>query len=152
MNLRALFVIADRNSMTQDVERNRKSNFSLRSALTFLVVGGFSTAVHYLIIAILVNFTEMKLVPASAIGFAVSAIGNYLLNASMTFRSNQSHKDTAPRFLVVSCSGLLINTLLLSIMVFAGLLPVIAQPLTTIGVMIWNYSINGLWTFKARPR
>lgn len=130
--------------------KSKQSNLGVRSGLTFLVVGGLATAVHYALAALLVSFADVKLVTASAIGFAVSAIANYLLNASLTFRSAQSHRTTAPRFMVVACTGLLINSLLLSTLVFAGIRPLIAQPLTTIGVMIWNYIINGLWTFKAR--
>jgi putative flippase GtrA len=36
----------------------------------------------------------------------------------------------------------------LSLLIAAGLHPAPAQILTTAGVLIWNYTLNALWTFK----
>lgn len=125
-------------------------NFSMRSMLAFLVVGCFSTGLHYLLAALFALGFGLPLVQASTIGFAISAIANYLLNARLAFRSKQPHAATAPRFLATAGAGLLINFLLLSIFAAGGLHPVPAQILTTLGVILWNYSINGLWTFRKR--
>lgn len=125
-------------------------NFSVKSALSFLVVGGLATGVHYLITAILVFYFSQPVVLASAVGFTVSAILNYLMNAKVTFRSKQPHRSTAPRFFLTAGVGLLLNSMVLWLLVALKFHPVIAQLLTTIGVMIWNYCINGLWTFKKR--
>jgi putative flippase GtrA len=126
------------------------SNLSLRSLLSFLAVGGFATAVHYALTSGLVLLAGLPLVPASAIGFAISALANYLLNARLTFRSTQAHRSTAPRFVATAGTGLLINSMLLSFLTTLGLHAIPAQILTTLGVLIWNYTINGLWTFKRR--
>jgi putative flippase GtrA len=126
-----------------------EQNISIRSMLTFLVVGGFATGLHYLLTASFF-LLGLPLVRASAIGFTISALANYLLNARLTFRSRQPHTVTAPRFFATAAVGLLINSFLLSLLVSTGLHGVPAQMLATVGVIIWNYSINGLWTFKKR--
>jgi putative flippase GtrA len=136
--------------MNKNQIESGEGNFSARSMLSFLVVGCFSTGLHYLLTALFALGFGMPVVQASTIGFAISAIANYLLNARLTFRSKQPHAITAPRFLATAGAGLLINFLLLSIFVAGGLHPVPAQILTTLGVILWNYSINGLWTFRKR--
>ncbi|QGZ40674.1 putative flippase GtrA [Pseudoduganella flava] len=126
-----------------------RSNFSARSFLTFLCVGGISTLVHYGLMALLVH-AGLPAVPASCAGFALSAVLNYLLNDWLTFRSNEDNGVTAPRFAIVALSGLLLNHLLLTLLTNAGLSIVPAQLLTTAGVILWNYCIHGAWTFGSR--
>lgn len=128
--------------------RPSSGNISLRSLATFLVVGGFATGLQYAIMALLMAVAGMPALMASNIGFAISAVANYLLNAKLTFRSERSHAATFPRFAVTAALGLGINSLLLSLLLAAGLHPAPAQILTTAGVLIWNYTLNALWTFK----
>lgn len=87
-------------------------NTALRSMLSFLLVGGFATAVQYALRLLLVWLWAVPLTLASAIGFIVSAVANYLLNVRMTFRSKQSHRATAPRFISTACGGPLISVLI----------------------------------------
>jgi putative flippase GtrA len=127
------------------------NNFSLRSVAFFLAVGAFATGLHYLLTCLFIFSFGTTLVLASAYGFAISAAANYFLTRRLTFRSSQPHVHTAPRFIVTAGTGLLINCLfLLFFESVAGLHPIFAQILSTLGVLIWNYSINGLWTFKRR--
>lgn len=126
----------------------RSGNISLRSMASFLVVGGFATGLQYAIMALLMTLAGLPALTASNIGFAISAVVNYLLNAKLTFRSERSHASTLPRFAVTAALGLGINSLLLSLLIAAGLHPAPAQILATGGVLIWNYTLNALWTFK----
>ena len=121
---------------------------SLRSLASFLLVGGFATGLQYAIMALLMALAGMPALAASNIGFGISAVANYLLNARLTFRSERSHASTLPRFAITAALGLAINSLLLSLLIAAGLHPAPAQVLTTAGVLIWNYTLNALWTFK----
>ena len=127
-------------------------NISPRSFAVFLLVGGLATALHYTLALLGVFALGMAVVPASALGFASSAVANYLLNARLTFRSKAAHRTTAPRFLAVCSAGLLMNSLFLSLLLSLGMHAVPSQILTTLGVLIWNYVVNGLWTFKKKPR
>jgi putative flippase GtrA len=123
-------------------------NISLRSLFTFALIGGFATAVQYALMTLLIWLFDCPLVLASGIGFAVSAVANYLLNARLTFRSRERHAKTLPRFIITACLGLAINSVLLAFLASLGLHPAPAQILTTLGVLLWNYTINALWTFK----
>jgi len=128
--------------------RPRSGNISLRSLASFLMVGGFATGLQYAIMALLMGLADVQALTASNLGFAISAVANYLLNAKLTFRSERSHASTLPRFAITAALGLGINSLLLSLLIAAGLHPAPAQILTTAGVLIWNYTLNALWTFK----
>jgi putative flippase GtrA len=129
-------------------EKAASGNISLRSLASFLVVGGFATGLQYAIMALLMALAGVPALAASNTGFAISAVANYLLNAKLTFRSRRSHASSLPRFAITVALGLGINSLLLSLLISAGLHPAPAQILTTAGVLIWNYTINALWTFK----
>ena len=125
-------------------------NFSMRSFLTFLFVGGFATALQYAIILFSVYLLGWTVLYGSTLGFIISAIVNYFLNTRLTFRSTQSHAKTAPRFALVACSGLMLNVGILSLLLSLNAHAAVAQILTTIGVLIWNYVVSGIWTFKQR--
>lgn len=125
-----------------------RANFSKRSALTFLVVGGFTTGLQYLVMASLIWLADLPVVFASSIGFVISAAVNYLLNARLTFRSKKNHGSTLPRYIATASIGLLLNISVLAGLTSLGMHVVFAQVMTTICVLIWNYSINAIWTFK----
>lgn len=126
------------------------SNFSLRSLMTFIAVGGMATALQYSILVATVYWLSWPVQYGSTFGFGISAIANYLLNARLTFQSTHSHKVAVPRFILVAGSGLLINYGMLTMLLSLGAHAVIAQILTTIGVLIWNYVVNGIWTFRKK--
>jgi putative flippase GtrA len=128
--------------------KSASGNISMRSLASFLLVGGFATGLQYAIMALLMALAGMPALTASNTGFAISAVANYWLNAKLTFRSERSHVATLPRFAITAALGLGINSLLLSLLIAAGLHPAPAQLLTTAGVLIWNYTLNALWTFK----
>lgn len=125
-----------------------RANFSARSLLAFLCVGGASTAAHYLVMLLLMR-AGMPAVIASGVGFILGALLNYLLNEQITFHSNEQRRITAPRFAVAAATGLLLNHLLLTALMRTGLPTVLAQLLTTMGVIVWNYCIHGAWTFRS---
>lgn len=122
---------------------------SLRSLSAFLAVGGVCTLGQYAAMALLIR-AGVPAVTASGIGFAGSAVLNYLLNRRATFRSDRPHRSAGPRFIAIALLGLLLNTLLLQLLTGAGVALFSAQLLTTTGVLAWNYSIHGAWTFRRR--
>jgi putative flippase GtrA len=127
-----------------------KNNISLRSAAIFALVGGFATGLQYALMALLIWLFDWPLVLASGVGFAISAVANYWLNSKLTFRSKERHARSLPRFAITASLGLAINSILLSFFAFLGLHAVPAQILSTLGVLIWNYTINAVWTFRNR--
>lgn len=124
---------------------------SVHSFLKFVAIGGFSTGVQYLIAAVLHLAFGVSVVVASSVGFLVSTVLNYFLNKRLTFGADSSHKSSAPKFALAAATGLTLNTLSMFLFLRAGVPAVGAQLITTMGVLVWNYTINGLWTFRKPP-
>ncbi|MGX4641297.1 GtrA family protein [Massilia sp. SYSU DXS3249] len=116
--------------------------------LRFLVVGGVATALHYSVMAVLHLGLALSPALSSAIGFSVSSLCNYFLNRRFTFGSNQSHLVGVPRFTITAACGLILNHLILSLAMALDVGVVLAQVSSTVGVIVWNYCIHGVWTFR----
>jgi putative flippase GtrA len=117
----------------------------------YFVVGGIATAIQYVLLIILVRLFGMAPTAASTIGFALSAVVNYLLNYSFTFQSDRPHGPAAAKFAVLAGSGLLINAIIMHLMVSAGVRYLIAQVCATGVVLLWGFIGNSIWTFGVRP-
>jgi putative flippase GtrA len=125
-----------------------EGNLSSRTAWGFLLVGASATALHHALTLLFAVGLGFPVVASSTIGFIVSAAFNYLLNAYLTFRSALPHTRTLPRFVATATTGLLLNAALLAVLLAMNLHPVLAQMLSTLVVLTWNYCASALWTFK----
>jgi len=118
--------------------------------LRFLFVGVIATVIHYSVLITGVELVGMDPVPASGLGFALSAGVNYVLNRRITFRSNAAHGRAMLRFAVVILAGLAWNVLLMHLLTDRMGYPyLLAQVFTTGVVLIWNFCGNALWSFAA---
>jgi putative flippase GtrA len=120
----------------------------LEKLIRFGLVGALATGLQYVILIVLVHAGVWPAV-ASAIGFAISATGNYLLNYRFTFRSRESHGPAATKFVTLAVVGLVINFVLMHVLVGAGWHYLLAQGCITAIVFLWNFVGNSLWTFRA---
>jgi putative flippase GtrA len=118
----------------------------------FAAVGGVATAIQYALLVLLVSGWGMAPTPASSIGFALSAIVNYILNYRYTFRSNRAHGPAAAKFGALAGAGLLINAAIMHRVVAAGVPYLLAQVCATAVVLFWNFIGNSLWTFGAQAQ
>jgi putative flippase GtrA len=116
--------------------------------LKFLMVGGFCTALQYVILIAMVEGSGISATLASTVGYAVSSAVNYYLNYSFTFKSDAEHGRSIPRFLLIAGCGLLLNGAItyLGTAVF-GLHYLLAQVAATIVALLWNFLANLRWTF-----
>jgi putative flippase GtrA len=116
--------------------------------LNFLMVGGFCTALQYVILIAMVEGSGISATLASTVGYAVSSAVNYYLNYSFTFKSDAEHGRSIPRFLLIAGCGLLLNGAItyLGTAVF-GLHYLLAQVAATIVALLWNFLANLRWTF-----
>jgi putative flippase GtrA len=71
----------------------------------FAGFGIIGTAVHYLILILLVDAGEADPILSSACGFGGGAVTNYFLNYRYTFNSVILHRIGLPKFLTVAFSG-----------------------------------------------
>ena len=127
------------------------SNINFNSLFRFLLVGGSATALQYSIMAALIYSVAMGAVLASGIGFLISAGFNYWANAHFTFQQKGGHQQSLPRFLVTLAAACLINVVVLYGLTRLGVQLILSQLITTAVVLIWNYTINAVWTFRKQP-
>jgi len=114
----------------------------------FLLVGGFSTLLQYLILAFLVHTAGTDPVVASSIGYVLSALVNYDLNYRLTFRSRVPYFGGMVRFALVHAMGFLLNgTIMATGTKVLGLHYLVAQVAATVVVLFWNFFANRRWTF-----
>jgi putative flippase GtrA len=122
----------------------------LRQLIRFLGVGAVATLLQYAILIGLVELAAFDPVLASATGFVISAVFNYLANYHLTFSSNQPHATAATRFVLVASIGLLLNTSSMYLLVdLLAAQYIVAQVLSTGVALIWNFHANRRWTYKA---
>lgn len=121
-----------------------------RSFVRFLLVGGSATALHYMIMAALLGSGWLAAEQASATGYCLSTLYNYWANAHFTFSGNHDHRRSLPRFLVTAAAGLGINQLILRGGLALSLPVALAQVLATGCVLLWNYFVNAIWSFRTR--
>jgi putative flippase GtrA len=114
----------------------------------FLLVGGFSTLLQYLILAFLVQTAGTDPVMASSVGYVLSAVVNYDLNYRLTFRSRVPYFGGMGRFALVHAVGFLLNGMIMAVGTKAlGLHYLAAQIAATVVVLFWNFFANRRWTF-----
>ncbi len=112
------------------------------------MVGATATLIQYAILVFLVETVGADPATASTIGFAISAVANYLLNRSFTFRSSVAHRIAAFRFVAVVLLGLALTFALMLASTWIGLSYLLAQIFTTVVVLLLNFTLGSLWTFK----
>jgi putative flippase GtrA len=117
----------------------------------YLAVGGIATVIQYILLVLLVRAFRMAPTLASTIGFALSAIVNYLLNYHFTFESDRPHGPAAAKFAVLAASGLIINAVMMHLLVNAGVRYLLAQVCATAVVLFWGFIGNTIWTFGVAP-
>ena len=121
-----------------------------RNFVRFILVGGATTACQYIVLTLLVELLHTKADVASSIGYGVGAAVSYILNRFWTFKSDLSHAQSLPRFIVMIGIGLLLSFALMHALVdFAGIYYLLAQVLTTGMVMLSNYLLAASWVFIA---
>ncbi len=125
----------------------QRQRLMLVKFIAFSLVGVIGTAVHYLILYQLVENYAVNPVTASGCGAFAGLIVNYLLNYALTFKSQQSHKQTFPKFALIAGIGFSLNLGLMALLTLR-LYYFYAQLLTTALVLIWNFLGNSFWTFQ----
>jgi len=116
----------------------------------FILVGSLVAIVQFSILLALVEFFGTDPLSASTVGFLISAIINYLLNYSFTFRSQVPHFKALTRFIFVALSGLILNGVLMRISLdLLTMHYVLAQIISISCVIFWNFFVNRKWTFAA---
>ncbi|RME64725.1 MAG: GtrA family protein [Alphaproteobacteria bacterium] len=115
----------------------------------FAGVGAVATLVHYALLVACVELAAWNPVSASVAGYIAGALVNYLVNFYLTFAGRTRHGRAALRFCAVVLVGLALNAALMAVLT-PLLAPyyVLAQIITTGGVLASNFILNDIWSFK----
>jgi putative flippase GtrA len=97
----------------------------------------------------LVSLAQTDPVLASAVGFLMGALANYLLNYHFTFRSTQPHGPALLKFATLASIGLLLNSAIMQLLARGALHYLLAQVVATGTVLFWNFFGNACWTFRS---
>jgi len=125
------------------------SRRSVAEMLRFGFVGIVSNGVYFSVLPLLTFVFDAVLWLAGAIAYASSVLVNYLLQRSLTFRSQRAHRQAGPRYLVVQAVALGLNSLLLGLLVTRmGLHFVIGQGAALVVTTAWNYLCQKFWVFE----
>lgn len=123
-----------------------------RQFLRFAAVGAIGTAVQYVTLWFGVEHLSTTAVTASAAGYLLGSVVNYLLNYFFTFESGKSHLEAASKYYAVLGVGWCINTGLMALFVVQLQWNYwIAQIVTTGIGLIWNFLGSRFWAFQHRP-
>lgn len=115
----------------------------------FFSVGALATACQYCLLITFVELLQADKVLASATSYVISAVLNYTLNYYFTFKSDQHHLHSALKFTLVAAVGAAINTILFAALVYQlEVNYIVAQLISTLVVMLWNFTLSAKWTFK----
>lgn len=121
----------------------------LRQFIHFAAVGLTGTSVQYVTLWLGVEYVLVSAPFASAIGYLLGSVVNYLLNYFFTFESDKSHKEAASKYFSVVGIGWCINTGLMGLLVsYLNWYYWIAQLVTTAIGLIWNFSGSRWWAFR----
>jgi putative flippase GtrA len=125
-----------------------------RQISSFFGVGLAAAAVHYGLLAALVEIAGLDPVAATLAGYVGGGIVSYALNRRLTYASTRPHAEATWRFAVVALVGFLLTFGLMSLFGrIAGArfehpsvyLP--CQLVTTGIVLFWSFVAHKLWTF-----
>jgi putative flippase GtrA len=120
-----------------------------RRFLKYSAVGFSGTLIDFVVLIFLVEVFAWPVLIANTISFLLAVINNYSWNKLWTYKDKNKrvvHQFT--KFLCVSVVGFAINSLLMLIFLKVGIWYVAAKVFIVAIVLIWNFIMNTLWTFR----
>lgn len=114
----------------------------------FGIVGLGNTLITFIVYFILVKL-NIYYVIANIIGYAAGVINSFFWNSSWVFKKSPGNFNLLIKFILVNLITLGVTSLILYIGVdMLGLSKYIAQILSTLIGILFNFTLNKLWTFK----
>ena len=108
-------------------------------------VGIIGTMVHFLILALLVEF--MTAVAASTTGAIAGCVTNFRLAKAFVFTTRPADTVAFPRFATVAIGGIALNAAMMATL--TPLLPVyVSQVAASAIVLMSGFLLNSAWTFS----
>ena len=126
-------------------------NASTAKIIKYGITGVLGTLTHVAVMVLFVELVGLGPVLSSALGFVFVLIMSYYLNKYWTFRSQSRGYEEFGRYLMVSFTGLLLNTSIMFITVeFFAWHYVLGQFAVVAVVPASNFLLNNYWTFSKK--
>ena len=119
--------------------------------LKYTLVGASGVAVNLTVIIILKEYLAVPLLLANTAAITVSILTNFILNDKWTFADVKASKGFHYRlsaFIAVSLFGMVLNTAIFGVLIFAGVYYIAASLIAIAIVFAWNYIANKNVTWK----
>ena len=117
----------------------------------FIVIGIFSTIINYSFFYILLTYLSINYMIASAGGFFLGVFAGYTFNKSWTFEVQEKSSKKLIQYYIVYILSLAFGLVLLNIMVeWLGILPQIANILSSIEIICTNFIGIKFWVFRKK--
>lgn len=125
-------------------------NNSMRSGVWFVIIGGISSILHYIIAVGLVNFLFLVPEYSNVVGFLCALPVSYLGHKKISFRCHKTrHSESLPKFMLVSISGFVANQLLVMLCLHFTSVPFwLSLALIMFIIAISTYLLSRFWAFK----
>ncbi len=117
----------------------------------YAAVGGVATAVHYALLALLVERWGWPAWQAAGLAAMVGAQVAYAGNRAFTFAHRGAVLRSWPRFQLTALAGAAFGMVLVAASQVLGAHYFVGQVLATVLSMLLTYVINRRWTFPPRP-
>lgn len=125
---------------------------TVRHFWRYCIVGGLAALLHFMVLIALVEGFQVVPTWASAIGFCLAVILNYVLQYYWTFAADGSHGRMFSLFAVFAVLTLVINTGVFWLCNEAADLPyLLSQVIATGTVVLINFQLNRRYVFCAEP-
>ena len=116
--------------------------------LRFAIVGAAGTALHYVVLVLLVTGLDRDPAVGAVLGATCGAAFNYWLNHRFTFRSDRSHAQAVPRFISMAAAGIVLNGMIVKALTLAGVHYLLSQAIATPIILVLNFFLSKLWIFR----
>lgn len=119
--------------------------------LKFCIVGGFGTFVTLGTLYFFTDICQIYYLYSNILSISISILSNFILNDLWTFKNNKDKpvQKRLPSFILISISGMIINTIVLYIL--TDIIHLYYLLSSFVGVLIvfpWNFLWNKYVTWK----
>jgi dolichyl-phosphate beta-glucosyltransferase len=125
-----------------------------RTFIKYCLVGVIVTSVDFAIFALCFYEFRFGSIGAKLLAFSCAVIVSYALNRTWTFRNrDRKVRQQFSKFLTVSLVGAGLSTLGIYVQIDAlAIHPLLANGITSVLVLLWNFLANKHWTFRVGKR
>lgn len=118
----------------------------------FAVVGFCASLSYFLLGLLFVNLLRLPLLAGNALSYLLSFVISYLGQARWAFQAQETGKTVLLRFAAAQAFGLLLNSLIITLLCGFGMPYVFAMLAALIIVPVVTYLVCKYWVFPAKGK